>query len=240
MEQILSNVTREVDKLYNMCYDYRVSKNEIGAKITMTVTETKELKRVEPHKAEGIKELCYINIAKPDLEFQGLGGVRNISLAERREQLTKFREKAETVVSELEEKSNQELTPDLKQEILYKLTSTIDAVSLIDNYSIDKAKETFKRNHDMFVQIIAHNQIQFPITYEGQDLIVHCNFYDNISMKEKNLAEYLNIDDEDELVKFVKANVELGDIALVDPKAEDFEPIFANIDSVYEIEQVDK
>lgn len=209
------------------------------------VTEEKKVKlqMVEPHKAEGIKVLCYINIAKPDLEFQGLGGVRNESMADRRESLLKFREKADEIVSELEKKSEEPLTPDVKQEILFRLTNVIDSVSLIDNYSIERAKETVKRNHDMFVNIVAHNQIQFPITYEGQELVVHCNFYDNISMNEAKLAEYLNIDNEEELVKFVKANIELGDVALVDPKATEFNPIFANIDSIYTIdktEQVDK
>ena len=104
---------------------------------------TVEVKVIEPHKAEGIKELCLKNINNPDKEFVCLG-VPNITLGQRREELIKIRKQAQSAMT-THEKESEEIHKgnDPKDEktgmplvdknaILEKLNNIMDVVQIID------------------------------------------------------------------------------------------------------------
>ena len=67
---------------------------------------TVEIKVIEPHKAEGIKELCLKNINNPDKEFVFLG-TPNVTLGQRREELLRIRQQAQSAMATLEKESEE-------------------------------------------------------------------------------------------------------------------------------------
>ena len=62
-----------------------------------------ELKMIEPHKAEGVKELCYKAILSPDKNFLFMRP--NFTLGERREQLLLARQNANKGISKIEKET---------------------------------------------------------------------------------------------------------------------------------------
>ena len=81
--------------------------------------------------------------------------------------------------------------------------------------------------------------------YEGEDKLVVCNYYDGISGDKKLLAEYLNIEDEEQQVEFVKQHVELGTIEVymqehVTGGTKQNNVYYANIDEVILQQNADK
>jgi len=255
------NITFVVDKLYNLCYTKYVSKKESENR---TMTETKvEIRVLEPHKAEGIKELCYEAINNPDTSFTFLGSP-NITLGQRREELLNIRQQAQKAMTDLEKESEDVLNgkgpkdektgmPLVdKSVILSKLNSIMDVVSLIDKYSIENTKAICRKSPDTMAFMIGHANVSFPISFDGDEVVVNCAYYEDISLDEKLLAEYTELDDTEKEIEFLKKHVEFGNISLT--KVEDVRtlenfkpgdvppavvPLFANIDPVYTIE-VDK
>ena len=65
-----------------------------------------EIRVIEPHKAEGIKELCLKNINNPDTEFVFLGAP-NVTLGQRREELLRIRQQAQSAMATLEKESEE-------------------------------------------------------------------------------------------------------------------------------------
>ena len=97
--------------------------------------------------------------------------------------------------------------------------------------------------------MVGHASVSFPLTFEGEDVVVNCAYYEDISLNEKLLAEYTELDDEEKEIEFLKKHVEFGNISLT--KVEDIKeleifkpgepapqvrPTFANIDPIYTVE----
>lgn len=231
----------------------------------MTTKEI-QLKVLEPHKAEGIKELCYKAINNPDLEFTFLGA-SNVTIGRRREDLLSVRQYAQKAMTDLEKESEDVLNgkgpvddktgkPLVdKSIILSKLNGIMDVVQLIDKYSIENTKAICQKSPDTMAFMVGHASVNFPLTFEGEDVVVSCAYYEDISLNEKLLAEYTEIDDEEKEIEFLKKHVEFGNISLTkveDVKLlEDFKPgqpapevipVFANLDPIYTIinNEVDK
>lgn len=228
----------------------------------MTVEEI-ELKVLEPHKAEGVKELCYRAINNPDKDFVFLGSY-NITIGQRREELIKTRQQAQKAMTDLEKESEEILkgrgpkdektgmpTAD-KATILAKLDSIMNVIQIIDKYSIENTKAICKKAPDTLAFMVGHANVNFPLTFEGDEVVVSCAYYEDISLNEKLLAEYTELDDEEKEIEFLKKHIEFGNISLT--KVEDIKelemfkpgepapqvvPVFANIDPVYTVE-VDK
>lgn len=224
------------------------------------MTKTKvELKVLEPHKAEGIKELCIRAINNPDLTFAFLGAP-NVTLGERGENLRKIRQQAQVAMTELEKESEDVLNGKGPKDektgmplvdktvILAKLNSIMDVVSLIDKYSIENTKAICKRSPDTMAFMIGHASVSFPLTFEGEDVVVNCAFYEDVSLNTELLAEYAELDDEEKELEFLKKHIEFGNISLT--KVEDVKeleifkpgepapqviPVFANIDPIYTV-----
>ena len=223
---------------------------------------TVEIKVIEPHKAEGIKELCLKNINNPDKEFVFLG-TPNVTLGQRREELLRIRQQAQSAMATLEKESEEILKGNGpkdekagmplvdKSAILAKLNNIMDVVQIIDKYSIENTKTICKKSPDTMAFMVGHASVSFPLTFEGEDVVVNCAYYEDISLNEKLLAEYTELDDEEKEIEFLKKHIEFGNISLT--KVEDVKelesfkpgepapqvvPMFANIDPVYTVEEV--
>lgn len=231
----------------------------------MTDEKELELKVLEPHKAEGIKELCFRAINNPDKEFSFLGS-QNITFGERGENLRRIRQQAQKAMTELEKESEDVLKGNVptdekglptinKAVILSKLNSIMDVVSLIDKYSIENTKAICQKSPDTMAFMIGHANVSFPLTFEGEDVVVNCAFYEDVSLNTELLAEYAELDDEEKELEFLKKHIEFGNISLT--KVEDVKelemfkpgepapqviPVFANIDPIYTVsdDEVDK
>lgn len=224
------------------------------------MTETKvEIKVLEPHKAEGIKELCIRAINNPDKEFTFLGAP-NVTFGERGESLRRIRQQAQKAMTDLEKESEDVLKGNVptdekgmptinKAVILAKLNSIMDVVSLIDKYSIENTKAICKKSPDTMAFMIGHANVSFPLTFEGDEVVVNCAFYEDISLNTELLAEYAELDDEEKELEFLKKHIEFGNISLTkvaDVKelemfkpgepAPQVVPVFANIDPIYTVE----
>lgn len=219
-----------------------------------------EIRVLEPHKAEGIKELCFKNINNPDTEFVFLGAP-NITLGQRREELIKIRKQAQSAMVALEKESEEVLKGNgpkdektgmplvNKNAILAKLNNIMDVVQIIDKYNIENTKNICKKAPDSAAFMIGHASVSFPLTFEGDDVVVNCAFYEDISLDEKLLAEYTELDDEEQEIEFLKKHIEFGNISLTtveDLKKFDtfklgesepqISPVFANVDPIYMVE----
>lgn len=219
-----------------------------------------EIRVLEPHKAEGIKELCFKNINNPDTEFVFLGAP-NITLGQRREELIKIRKQAQSAMVALEKESEEVLKGNgpkdektgmplvNKNAILAKLNNIMDVVQIIDKYNIENTKNICKKAPDSAAFMIGHASVSFPLTFEGDDVVVNCAFYEGISLDEKLLAEYTELDDEEQEIEFLKKHIEFGNISLTtveDLKKFDtfklgesepqISPVFANVDPIYMVE----
>ena len=219
-----------------------------------------EIRVIEPHKAEGIKELCLKNINNPDTEFVFLGAP-NITLGQRREELIKIRKQAQSAMTTLEKESEEILKGNGpkdektgmplvdKNAILEKLNNIMDVVQIIDKYNIENTKNICKKAPDSAAFMIGHASVSFPLTFEGDDVVVNCAFYEDISLDEKLLAEYTELDDEEQEIEFLKKHIEFGNISLTTVEdlkkfdtfklgepAPQISPIFANVDPIYLVE----
>ena len=221
---------------------------------------TVEIKVIEPHKAEGIKELCLKNINNPDKEFVFLG-TPNVTLGQRREELLRIRQQAQSAMATLEKESEEILKGNGpkdektgmplvdKNAILEKLNNIMDVVQIIDKYNIENTKNICKKAPDSAAFMIGHASVSFPLTFEGDDVVVNCAFYEDISLDEKLLAEYTELDDEEQEIEFLKKHIEFGNISLTTVEdlkkfdtfklgepAPQISPIFANVDPIYIVE----
>ena len=219
-----------------------------------------EIRVLEPHKAEGIKELCFKNINNPDTEFVFLGAP-NITLGQRREELIKIRKQAQSAMTTLEKESEEILKGNGpkdektgmplvdKNAILEKLNNIMDVVQIIDKYNIENTKNICKKAPDSAAFMIGHASVSFPLTFEGDDVVVNCAFYEDISLDEKLLAEYTELDDEEQEIEFLKKHIEFGNISLTTVEdlkkfdtfklgepAPQISPVFANVDPIYMVE----
>ena len=219
-----------------------------------------EIRVIEPHKAEGIKELCLKNINNPDTEFVFLGAP-NITLGQRREELIKIRKQAQSAMTTLEKESEDILKGNGpkdektgmplvdKNAILEKLNNIMDVVQIIDKYNIENTKNICKKAPDSAAFMIGHASVSFPLTFEGDDVVVNCAFYEDISLDEKLLAEYTELDDEEQEIEFLKKHIEFGNISLTTVEdlkkfgtfklgepAPQINPVFANVDPIYLVE----
>ena len=219
-----------------------------------------EIRVIEPHKAEGIKELCLKNINNPDTEFVFLGAP-NITLGQRREELIKIRKQAQSAMTTLEKESEEILKGNGpkdektgmplvdKNAILAKLNNIMDVVQIIDKYNIENTKNICKKAPDSAAFMIGHASVSFPLTFEGDDVVVNCAFYEDISLDEKLLAEYTELDDEEQEIEFLKKHIEFGNISLTTVEdlkkfdtfklgepAPQINPVFANVNTIYLVE----
>lgn len=231
-------------------------------------TKQIELTILEPHKADGIKELCYKEINNPDVKYSFMGSP-NMTLGERRANLLEMRKQANSAMTALERESEEivntekrfekqsEHFKDRKAIVLTKLNNIMDVVSIIDKYSIEHTKEVCRKSESNMAHAIAHAMVSFPLTFEGEDVVVNCSYYEGISLNDDLMKEYLALEDEEKEIEFIKNNIEFGNITLT--KKEDVEklekallhgaqdidapqPVFANLDPVYMLDstEVDK
>lgn len=221
-----------------------------------------ELKMLEPHKAEGIKELCFREIAKQDNKFVFMG-YPNCTLGERREDLLKIRKEADNEMTRLEKEADElmhaepVINPITKQPvdnkaiILARLHNIMDIVQIIDKYNINDVKEVLKKTNNPMAHNLAHARLNFPLTFEGDDMVVSCEYYEDFSLNDKLFAEFCEIEDTDTAVEFLKKHVELGTITLLSgedvKELQEYKPVegvmppvvnplFANLDNLYVIE----
>ena len=133
-----------------------------------------EIKVIEPHKAEGIKELCLKNINNPDKEFVFLG-TPNVTLGQRREELLRIRQQAQSAMATLEKESEEILKGNGpkdektgmplvdKNAILEKLNNIMDVVQIIDKYNIENTKNICKKAPFCKTdQVKSHSNLRSP------------------------------------------------------------------------------
>ena len=225
-----------------------------------------EIMMLEPHKAEGIKELCYKEINNPDKNYTFLGAP-NITIGERRADLLRMRQQAGKAMTALEKESEELLNSETvssisnpaynKAVILAKLNDIMDVVSIIDKYSIEHTKTICKKSTSEMAQAIGHAVVNFPLTFEGEEVVVNCYYYEDISLNEDLMKEYLALDDEEKEIEFIKKHVELGNVTLTTKSDVEIlenmvknnvidknvrpNPVFANLDPIYIVDtEVDK
>ena len=215
-----------------------------------------ELKMIEPHKAEGVKELCYKAILSPDKNFLFMRP--NFTLGERREQLLLARQNANKGISKIEKETDSLLSGDsqlTKQDILAMLDIVTGIAQLIDKYSIENTKNILRKHKEDIIWNLGRGVVNFPLTYEGDEVVVNCFYYEDISLNDKLFAEFTELEDEEKELEFLKKHVELSTVAVI--KKEDaekiqnydsatgapspeIEPLYVNIDNLYLLDEVDK
>lgn len=194
-------------------------------------------------RAEAIKEICYKNIANPDLGTLFNGNFKNLGIAGYAELHEAWKKKIPQMMSDLEKRVKKDAIDGMQA--VSALDDLVSVMHLLDNYSIEACKERYSKSASPLVTMATHGTVMFYMPYEGEDKLVVCSYYDGISGDKKLLAEYLNIEDEEQQVEFVKQHVELGTIEVymqehVTEGTEQNNVYYANIDEVVLQQNADK
>ena len=161
-------------------------------------------------RAEAIKEICYKNIANPDMTTVFAGNFKNVGIAGAVKVREDWKRKLPKMMSDLEKMAK---TSEMKGlQAVGMLDDLMSVMHLLDNYTIETCKERYRRSASPLVTMATHGTVMFYMPYDGDDKLVVCNYYDGISGDEKLLAEFLNMEDEEQQVEFVKKHVELGTV----------------------------
>ena len=191
------------------------------------------LKTLPEHKAEAIKELCYEKITRLGIDDDVVGD----TFAQRREMLLDVRSKCEEGIKNLQ-KAMEEKTLE-NPEVLVRLNVIMSVAQVIDNNNISFTMGLCKKYPDAFLLMIGTPTVTFRLTYEGEDVKVVCNFYEDIAMNDTLLAQYMNAESTEEQVKILKEHITFSDVVLLPPNDNAGEnPVFVNINPIIKIDDV--
>lgn len=203
----------------------------------------KKLQMLPQHKAQAILALCWSNIVNPPAET-ALGP--NLPLPKRGEFLKDIRVRLNGQVEKLNAEADRLKVDNNvnKMLILEELNDVMSLVQIIDNYKLDNILKTCTGNLGAMTHSFAKNVVNFPIEFEGEKMIVNCTYYEEISLNNDLLAEFLNAEDEQELLKFAQKHIILANVCMFPEKDIDKEnmqpitnPVFANIDPAYQVDK---
>ena len=182
----------------------------------------------------------------------------NFTLGERREQLLLARQNANKGISKIEKETDSLLSGDsqlTKQDILAMLDIVTGIAQPIDKYSIENTKNILRKHKEDIIWNLGRGVVNFPLTYEGDEVVVNCFYYEDISLNDKLFAEFTELEDEEKELEFLKKHVELSTVAVIKKEdaekiqnydsatgapAPEIEPLYVNIDNLYLVDEVDK